>query len=71
MIVLFQICGNKTIEKKGENMFIEDLKKSRDVTTRIAKYIIDPKNKYKVMWDLSIGIIYLMSYLADPVVFAF
>ena len=38
---------------------------------RIAPYIIDPLNKYKVMWDVSIGLIYLMSFLLDPIVFAF
>ena len=33
--------------------------------------MIDPQNKYKVIWDLCIGLIYLLSFLLDPVVFAF
>ena len=38
---------------------------------RIAPYIIDPMNRYKVLWDLSLGFVYLMSYLLDPFVLGF
>lgn len=72
LIVLFQICGNKTLddgEKKKE--FQEEEKESRGCRAIIAPYIIDPLNKYKMTWDLFIGIIYLISYVLDPIVFAF
>ena len=52
-------------------MYIEDKKESCGVMKKIAPYIIDPKNKYKVAWDLAIGIIYLLSYITDPIAFAF
>mgnify|MGYP001038952789 FL=1 len=37
----------------------------------MAPHVIDPLNKYKVTWDLLIGVIYLISYMLDPVVLAF
>ena len=70
LIVLFQICGNKTLEK-GKKKFFEKKKKPKTCRSVVAPYIIDPLNKYKVMWDLAIGLIYLLSFLLDPVVFAF
>ena len=33
-------------------------------------YIIDPRNKYKVGWDVFIGLIYQACYIIDPYVFA-
>ena len=37
----------------------------------IAPYIIDPFNKYKVAWDMLIGIIYLVTLILDPIILAF
>lgn len=37
----------------------------------IAPYIINPKNRYKMLWDNIVGIIYLMSFIFDPVIFCF
>ena len=37
----------------------------------MAPYIINPMNRYKVTWDLSLGFVYLLSYLVDPYVVAF
>ena len=36
----------------------------------MAPYVIDPMNRYKVFWDLSLGFVYLLSYLMDPFIFA-
>ena len=70
LIVLFQICGNKAVGK-GKKKFVEEKKQSFSLRERIAPYIIDPKNRYKVAWDLMIGIIYLLSYILDPIAAAF
>ena len=75
LIVLFQICGNKSLyDGKDDNKkkkFEEEEPEKRGCRDIIADKIIDPVNKYKVMWDLSIGIVYLFSYILDPIVFAF
>ena len=38
---------------------------------RLALYIIDPNNVYKVLWDVLVGFIYLSCFLIDPFIFAF
>ena len=37
----------------------------------IAHRIIDPMNRYKVGYDIIIGIFYLITLIIDPVVYAF
>lgn len=71
LIVLFQICGNKAVDKKSKKKYVEAKKQHRGCKEIVAPYIIDPKNKYKVAWDLTFGIIYLLSYMLDPVAIAF
>ena len=70
MLVLIEVYGKSSIDQKDWKKNLEG-KKNCSCKGAVAPYIIDPKNKYKVMWDLFIGIIYLLSYLVDPVVFAF
>ena len=36
----------------------------------IAPYIIDPLNRYKLTWDLVMGVFYLISYIIDPYIYA-
>ena len=50
---------------------MEEEKEKVTCSSYLAYKIIDPTNKYKVMWDLGIGIVYLVSFIIDPVVFAF
>ena len=38
---------------------------------KIAPYIINPMNKYKIAWDTFMGFIYLFAYITDPFSFAF
>lgn len=37
----------------------------------ISRYIINPKNKYKIAWDMVLACFYLFSYWLDPFIFAF
>lgn len=72
LIVLFQICGKNSLDStKKKEQYEEEEKEKVTCTMYLAHKIIDPANKYKVMWDLSIGIVYLVSFVIDPVVFAF
>ena len=36
-----------------------------------APYIIDPMSKYKLIWDLFAGFVFLFSYFLDPFIFGF
>lgn len=38
---------------------------------KFAQYIINPKNMYKVLWDVLMGFIYLVCYMIDPYALAF
>lgn len=33
--------------------------------------MLDPRNKYKVAWDVFMGFVYLLSYVMDPLIVAF
>ena len=37
----------------------------------MAYYTVSPKNYYKMLWDVTIGFVYMISYLVDPFVFSF
>ena len=49
----------------------EVLKSAKSWKEKIAPYIIDPMNSYKLAWDIVIGLIYLLAYAIDPYVLAF
>ena len=70
-----QVCGGKLssedslISKRG--MRLEDENRaSLSIRERIAPYVINPMNRYKVTWDLTLGILYLAGYLMDPFILA-
>lgn len=33
--------------------------------------MLDPRNRYKVAWDVFMGFVYLVSYVMDPLIVAF
>lgn len=33
--------------------------------------MLDPKNRYKVAWDVFMGFVFLLSYVMDPLIIAF
>ena len=33
--------------------------------------MLDPRNRYKVAWDVFMGFVYLLSYVMDPLIVAF
>ena len=37
----------------------------------LAQYVIDPKGRYKILWDTFIGFLYVTCYILDPLVYAF
>ena len=36
----------------------------------MAPYIIEPMNRYKMAWDLCVGLLFLFSYFLDPFILA-
>ena len=45
--------------------------KAKSCRERVAPYIINPNNPYKIAWDVLIGVVYLIAYIIDPYVFSF
>jgi len=37
----------------------------------MARYVINPNNRYKIVFDVVIGFLYLYTYILDPLNFAF
>ena len=73
VIVLLQVCGGRAAQKDfmaSSKVFKEDKDNARSGRMFIAPYVINPMNRYKVFWDLSLGFVYLVSYLMDPFIFA-
>ena len=72
---MLKICGGKfdQDQKQLAKEPDEDLSKEKFIACRerLAPYIIDPNNFYKVMWDVLVGFIYLSVFLFDPFIFAF
>ena len=72
LIVLFQLTGMR--HSDSERNKGKKVKKERNkVSCRefIAPYILDPTNRYKMLWDNFIGIVFLLSFVFDPINFAF
>lgn len=69
VLLLLQVCGGRTTEAKKQVQMGSKVKKKP--TERIAKYIIDPKDKWKIIWDIIVGIFYLITLVTDPVVLSF
>ena len=66
------ICGKSfDCDKLEDDRNMEYEKKKPKLVEKIAPYIIHPMRPKKLLFDLIIGIFYLMSYLVDPFIFAF
>ena len=83
MVNLYRLCGGdnqksmkKTadgsqFEEYDDNDFEKEIAKTHSCKESLAPYIINPKNKYKVAWDMCMGFVYLFAYFMDPFIFAF
>ena len=56
-----------------QNVFGDQTIKEKQLSCRacLAPYIINPLNRYKVAWDMALGILYLVCYFLDPVLLVF
>ena len=76
LLVLLKVCGGRLSQNNAEltrRQETEQLDNKGPVSCaeRIAPYIINPTNYYKVSWDLLVGFVYACCYVLDPYVFAF
>ena len=81
MVNLYRMCGGdkekilrqRTFADNYEEFDEADFEEHHQNTLKekIAIYIIDPKNKYKVAWDMCMGFLYLSVYFMDPFIYAF
>ena len=52
--------------------FLESKKEVRlTIEERLAPYIIDPMNKYTIIYDITISVILLMAFVIDPYILSF
>lgn len=70
VLLLLQVCGGRTTEAKKKLVKI-DAQKQKTCKARIAKKIIDPKSRWKIIWDIIVAIFYLTTLVTDPVVLSF
>ena len=70
-----RLSGGKTTkddqEADGNDKWNSANQKSMTCKGRVAHWVIDPMNPYKVLWDMIMGLCYLISMFADPFVFSF
>lgn len=74
LLVLLSLSGGK-MEFVKENDLDQHLEEENAVVRswreKLAPYIISPMSPYKVIWDLIIGLNYLVAYTIDPYILAF
>lgn len=72
VMVLLKVCGGNVLTESVNTKHYEEQNKAPlTLGEAIAPYIINPMNRYKVLWDLSLGHVYLLSFLMDPYTLAF
>ena len=73
LIVLFQLTGMRHSESARLANTHEEVEKKSSFSCKslIAPLIIDPNNRYKILWDNFLGIVFLVSFVFDPINFAF
>ena len=71
IIVLFKICGNNAEKDTGPKERYKEEKVRFSCKEKFAPYIINPLNKYKMLWDFIMGILYLITFFVDPYISAF
>ena len=74
LIVLLIICGKSYDMARLENESVKDDEENaankNGCRKRLAPYIIDPMHRYKLAWDLFVGLLFLVSYFLDPFILA-
>ena len=75
LIVLLIICGKSFDMARIDQESIKDdeeeeKNKKKGCNERFAPYIINPMHRYKLAWDVFIGLLLLFSYFLDPFISA-
>ena len=73
LLALLRVAKGKTVEDPADTSFhiLDPMDKPLTLKEKIAKYIINPMNPYKVALDMLISFLYLLVYFMDPYIFAF
>ena len=82
MIGLYRVCGSRNeasllnMPKQGQE--VEDYTEEEDSNDmgpsckeRLTPYIINPESRYKVAWDMALGLLYLVLFWMDIYIIAF
>ena len=75
LILMLGLCGGRLADSHDLGSTTRHIKKlegeKKGCRAKFAPYIIDPMNKYKILWDILMGILYQLAYIIDPVILAF
>lgn len=70
--------NEKFTRVRSMTMSLKDLTRKEETSEEkkscrgyLAPYIIDPFNRWKVLWDINMGLWYLLAYIIDPLIIAF
>ena len=70
-LMLYRVCSNRTTEEVHPEYEEPFETKRPTCLERIAPYVIDPNNRYKVAFDIFLAGIYMLTYWLDPIILAF
>ena len=66
-----RIRSMNTSIKEFVNKKRNELVEESSCRSYLAPYIINPTSRWKVIWDIQMGLWYLLAYIIDPLVLAF
>ena len=66
IVVAFNANNLRRASTKFTSKDLEDVAPKISCSQRIAPYIIDPNNRYKVIWDITIAGLLLLTFFVDP-----
>ena len=66
IVVAFNANNLRRASTKFASKDLEDVAPKITCSQRIAPYIIDPNHRYKVIWDITIAGLLLLTFFVDP-----
>ena len=69
---MMKLAGGKTtVDEEGKTKDWKENVKKKTCRESFAGFVIDPRNPYRILFEVIMGFIYLLSYLIDPYILVF
>ena len=69
------LTENRNIDNEDQDIKVAKMSCCEEKKLRCARvlahYIINPTNRYKMMWEILIAMCYVVSFIVDPYIFGF